>query len=150
MNLTPVTAMSRPANMDRFSHQNPAQKNPFTAYEAGDLAAAREARKEKVDGWATMHLRQHFVDEVWMRNHIKAAGLRSPNRVEPATVSRLRTMLTRAKVTGPEINASVGTNLGGFLALNPLLPLWAAMALVLESTGRFTRKALDLSKEETA
>ena len=59
-------------------------------------------------------------------------------------------MLTRAKVTGAEINASVGTNLGGFLALNPLLPLWAAVALVLESTGQFTRKAFNLGKEETA
>ena len=94
-----------------------------------------------------LHLRQDFADETFMPNGIKAVGLRSPNRVEPATDSRLRSMLTRAKVAGPEINASVGTNLGGFLALNPLLPLWAALALVLECVGRFTRKAFDLGKE---
>jgi hypothetical protein len=59
-------------------------------------------------------------------------------------------MLTPAKVTGPEITASVGTNLGGFLALNLLLPLWAALALVLERVGRFTCRAFDLGKEEAA
>jgi len=137
MNSTLVTAMSRPSNLDRFSHQNPAHKNPFIAYQTGDLAAAREARKVKVAGWATLHLRQHFVDEVWMRDHIKTAGLRSPNQMEPATVTRLRSLLKRAKINGHEIKEVLGTTLSGYLKLNPLLPLWAALALVLEATGGF-------------
>jgi hypothetical protein len=128
-----------------FYRQNSAQ-NTLT----GDLEAARIARHLKTAGWLTLNLRQTFADEAFMRNHIKAAGLRAPNRVEPATVPRLRSLLKRASVTGPEITASVGTTLGGFLALNPLLPLWAAVALVLESTGRFTRYAFELTRLETA
>jgi hypothetical protein len=49
-------------------------------------------------------------------------------------------MLTRAKVAGVEIKDSLGTSLAGFLKLNNRLPLWAALALVLEATGRFTLK----------
>lgn len=137
-----------PADFSRFSLQNTATKPLFGGIRAGDLVAANEAKQAKWAKWAALDLRQDFADEKFMRNHINAAGLRSPNSVEPATVSRLRTMLTRAKVTNPEITAILGTNLGGFLALNPSLPLWAALALVLESTGRFTRKAFDLSNEE--
>lgn len=139
-----------PVSVQGFTGQSSLQNTSPKTIPTGDLEAARIARELKTASWFKLNLHQTFADETFMRNHIKAAGLRSPNRMEPATVSRLRTMLTRAKVTGPEINASVGTNLGGFLALNPLLPLWAALALVLESTGRFTRKAFDLGREETA
>jgi hypothetical protein len=130
-----------PVPVNGFHRQNSPQNTP-----TGDLEAARIARHLKLTRWYSLNLRQTFADETFMRNHIKAAGLRSPNRVEPATVARLRSLLKRASVTGPEITASVGTTLGGFLALNPLLPLWAAVALVLESTGRFTRQAFDLSQ----
>jgi hypothetical protein len=78
-----------------------------------------------------------------MRDHLKAAGVRVSNSAEPATVSRLRSLLRRANVQGAEIEASVGTTLAGFLKLNARLPLWAAVALVLESTGRFTREAFN-------
>jgi hypothetical protein len=132
-------------NSGGFSPQNSAAKSPFGGFPAGDLAAAREARKEKLDEWAAMTLRQDFADEAWMRDHIKAAGVRAPNRTEPATVNRLRNMLRRAKVTGAEIRDCVGTSLVGFLKLNPLLPLWAALALVLESIGRFTRAAAGMA-----
>ncbi len=49
---------------------------------------------------------------------------------EPATVERLRQLLRRAGVQGPEILASVGKDVAGFLAINRGLPLWAAVALV--------------------
>jgi hypothetical protein len=66
--------------------------------------------------------------------------LRVSDNIEPATVTRLRSLLRRAGVQGSETAASVGTDLVGFLMLNPLLPLWAAVALILESTGRFVRR----------
>ena len=150
MNSTQVTPTLQPANLNRFSHQNPAQKNPFIEYQAGDLAAAREARKVKVAGWATLHLRQDFVDEVWMRDQIKAARIRSPNQMEPATVTRLRSVLKRAKINGHEIKEVLGTTLSGYLKLNPLLPLWAALALVLEATGEFIVRRCSNEVDDTA
>lgn len=33
--------------------------------------------------------------------------------------------------------------LGRFLEVNPKLPLWAALALVLESTGKFTPEGFE-------
>lgn len=117
-----------------------ASKALFNRFPSGDLDAARKAYHAKRAEWAKLPLRQDWADEAFMREHIKAAGLRSPDSTEPATVSRLRSALTRAGVQGPEIIGSVGTTLAGFLALNPRLPLWAAIALVLEATGRFTAK----------
>lgn len=76
-----------------------------------------------------------------MRCHIKAAGLRAPNVIEPATVTRLRSFLKRANVIGQDITDSLGTTLAGYLKLNPMLPLWAALGMVLEATGRFTAAA---------
>lgn len=134
-----------PVNSGGFSPQNSAVKIPFGGFPAGDLTAAREARKDKLDEWAAMTLRQDFSDEAWMRDHIKAAGVRAPNRAEPATVNRLRNMLRRTNVTGTEIRDGVGTSLVGFLKLNPLLPLWAALALVLEAIGKFTRAAAGMA-----
>ena len=118
---------------------------------AGNLEAAREAQRLKIAGWAELQLRQTFADEDWMKAQIKAAGLRSPNQMEPATVNRLRRLLKRAQVTGTEANDSLGTTLSGYLKLNPLLPLWAALALVLEATGKFVIDvaATVLSKEKS-
>jgi hypothetical protein len=135
-----------PVSVNGFHLQSSARNTPPT----GDLEAARIARKLKTAGWLALNLRQTFTDETFMRNHLKAAGLRAPDRMEPATVSRLRTLLKRAKIAGPEITDSVGTSLCGFLALNPMLPLWAAVALVLESTGRFTHQAIELARLEAA
>ena len=87
-----------------------------------------------------------------MKAHIKAAGLRSPNQMEPATVSRLRRLLNRAQVSGTETNNSLGITLSGYLKLNPLLHLWAALALMLEATGKFVIDvtATVLSKEKSS
>ena len=109
------------------------------AFNAGDLLAARKARQEKKAEWSKLSLRQDWADAAFMCDHLRAAGLRSPDISEPATVTRLRCLLRRAGVDGPEIMACVGSTLAGYLLRNPSLPLWAALALVLESTGRFTR-----------
>jgi hypothetical protein len=129
------------------TQQIPAVMLPFKTFPMGDLHAAREARKAQRELWATLDLRQDFADEAWMRDHIKAAGIRVPIQMEPATVNRLRIMLKRIQIAGIEIKDSLGTTLAGFLMLNPGLPLWAALALVLESTGRFIRAAGRLAKE---
>lgn len=130
-----------PVNSNGFSSTKSTQKGTFGAFPSTDLIAAREARRLKITSWDDLNLRQDFIDEEWMKNQIKAAGLRAPNQNEPATVPRLRAMLRRADVIGVEIRDSVGTNLEGYLKLNPLLPLWAALAQVLEATGRFIRTA---------
>ena len=135
-----------PVLLGEFSKQNTASKSSFGGVPAGDLTAARDAYRERLAAWVKLPLRQQFADETWMRDHIAAAGLRAPTRFEPATVKRLRTLLHRADVGGPEIKTSVGTHLSGFLELNPLLPLWATLALVLESTGKFTRAVVAMAK----
>ena len=137
-----------PVHSGSFLPQISASKSSASAFPASDLKAAKEARKTKLALWATLNLRQDFVDDAWMRDHIKAAGLRVPNQMEPATVTRLRRMLKRAKVAGVEIKDSLGTSLAGFLKLNDHLPLWAALALVLEATGRFIRLAPMRPKEK--
>lgn len=134
-------ATPSPAQSGIFSPQNSRQKSPLAAPLTGDLDAARVARKTQLTNWSRLDLRQHFADGAWMRCHIKAAGLRAPNVIEPATVTRLRSFLKRANVIGQDITDSLGTTLAGYLKLNPMLPLWAALGMVLEATGRFTAAA---------
>jgi len=143
----------QPDRLSRFSAPISAQNSidkPYgftlhSRFPSGDLDAAREALSLKRAGWAALDLRQQFNDEAWMRCHLKAAGIRAPIVVEPATVTRLRSCLKRAGVQDVEILDSLGTTLTGYLKLNPSLPLWAALALVLEATGRFTAKVHDIS-----
>ena len=139
-----------PAPSGSFSLQNTATKPPFGGLRAGDLEAARQARAAKLAKWATLDLRQDFDDSAFMRNHIKAAGLRAPIWTEPASTPRLRILLHLAGVDAPEANEALGTTLSGYLKLNEGLPLWAALALVLEAVGRFTAAALALSQGEDA
>lgn len=72
-----------------------------------------------------------------MKGYLRRAGIWVSNMQEPATEPRLRQVLRRAGVSGAEIVASVGLSPEGFKIANPNLPLWAAVALVLESTRRF-------------
>ena len=139
-----------PADSSRFSLQNSRANLPVRAFTADDLEAGRQTRADKLAKWATLDLRQDFADETFMRNHIKAAGLRAPIRTEPATQTRLRSLLHHAGVAASEANEAVGTTLSGYLKLNPGLPLWAALALVLEATGRFTADAFALAQGEAA
>lgn len=118
-------------------------------------AAAKVA--EKRAAWALLALRQDFEDEAFMRAHLSAAGLVAPHRDEPATVPRLLLLLRRVGFSGPDLVTAIGPTwtdpttgrtvgvsecLRRFLALNPRLPLWAAVALVLELSGHFTAEAL--------
>ena len=125
--------------------QNPTHLRPFNALASATAHAARKAKRES---WSELNLRQNFADETFMRNHIKAAGLRAPVRAEPATQPRLRYLLQQAGVKAGDANDAVGTTLSGYLKLNPSLPLWAALALVLESTNRFTADACGLPQGE--
>ena len=133
-----------PANPSSFSLQNYRVNLTGRVFTADELEAGRQTRASKLAKWAALDLRQDFADETFMRNHIKAAGLRAPIRTEPATQPRLRSLLHHAGVAASEANEAVGTTLSGYLKLNPGLPLWAALALVLEATGRFTDAAFAL------
>lgn len=73
-----------------------------------------------------------------MRDHLQAARLRVSSNQEPASVKRLRSLLRRVGIYGPDTQDCLGTNLKGYLEKNPDLPLWAALALILEATGGFT------------
>lgn len=102
-----------------------------------DPTAAHEAHALKRAEWSTLTLRQTWADEAWMRAYLTSAGLRVKYSTEPATVPRLRSLLRRVGIQGPEFAAATGTNPAGYLSLNPGLPLWAAVALVLEASGTF-------------
>lgn len=101
----------------------------------GAGAAALKAKREQ---WASLNLRQTWADEAFMRDHLRAAQLIVANNLEPATVNRLRSLLRRVGIHGPDVQDCVGTDLKGYLEKNPDLPLWAALALILEASGGFT------------
>jgi len=82
-----------------------------------------------------------------MRGHLKVAGVRVAASTEPATVSRIKAKLRAVGVQSSEVQEAVGMPLGRFLKANPRLPLWAALALVLESIGRFTPEGFAGSAE---
>ena len=109
---------------------------PFLDPEA--IQRGREARHAKVAEWAALNLRQQWADESFMRDHLRAAGVRIASNLEPATPARLRSILRGVGIQGPETQEAIGCGPEKFLALNPSLPLWAAVALVLEATGRFS------------
>ena len=85
-----------------------------------------------------------------MRDHLRAAHLIVKSNLEPATVERLRSLLRRVGIHDPDVQECVGTDLKGYLEKNPDLPLWAALALILEATGGFTfgLKAYPYSADE--
>lgn len=109
-----------------------------------DPARALAAIKAKRAEWATIaanpatQLRQQWADEAWMRAHLRAASVSVADDREPASVRRLRKKLAQAGISVTEAQEAVGLTLCKFLRVNPRLPLWAALALVLEATGRFT------------
>lgn len=103
-----------------------------------DLALAREAFTKIKAEWATLDLRQEWADAAFMRKHLAAAGIRAPIKTEPATIGRIRTVLYRVGIRGEDIRKGVGCHLGVWLNHNQRLPLWAALALILEAIGLWT------------
>jgi hypothetical protein len=138
--------ISLPDRFEVFPLLDSTSKDLPKSIPTGNLDAARLAYRLKVESWKSLELRQTFADEDFMRSHIKAAGLRSPHNQEPATSGRLHQLLFKAGLRGMEVRDAIGTTLPKYLALNPSLPLWAALAQVLEATGKFTQKAYELSK----
>jgi hypothetical protein len=103
-----------------------------------DLAVAAAALRAKRQQWATLKLRQDWADEPFMRAHLKAADITVASDAEPATVERLQRLLTRAGIRPADTRNAIGTTLKDYLVMNPNLPLWAALALVLEAAGAYT------------
>ena len=135
---SPCLASQAPTPSAISSKSSQAQRDPVGSPLAFDSEKARNAKAARRARWALLPLKQRFADELFMRGQLKAAGLRVTCSNEPTTVRRLKALLRRAGVHSHEVQDAVGTTLAGFLRLNPGLPLWAAAALVLESTGRFT------------
>jgi hypothetical protein len=130
------------------------QKDPAESTSGGRIftdaerLAGQQRRLEKIAEWSLMDTRQDFVDHKFMRGILRAAGVRSPLVVEPATVQRLRLYLRRAGLQRTEIMETVGTTVEGFLELNPKLPLWAALSMILEATGKYDKIAADFADED--
>lgn len=103
-----------------------------------DQSKAQAARQAKRQEWASLNLRQEWADTAFMRGHLRVAGVKVGASSEPATVQRMKAKLRAVGIHFPEIQEAIGMPLGRFLEVNPGLPLWAALALVLESIGRFT------------
>jgi hypothetical protein len=143
MNTTPLfpAPTPHPVSFVALEPENSTEQGDSNGFRRLDPEAAGKAKQRKRQEWSLMTLRQSFLDEDFMRSHLKAARLRIADSNEPATVTRTRSLLRKAGVSGTEIAASVGTAVAGFLNLNPSLPLWAAVALILEATGRFTEQA---------
>lgn len=137
----------KPSTPQVAIYPSPTLGKPFGASES---RAARAAAHTKRQAWAAMDLRQEWADEAFMRGHLRAAGLRVNVSTEPATVNRIKAKLRSIGVQSPEIQEALGMPLGRWLSVNPKMPLWAALALVLESVGRFTPGADDQAPDTAA
>ena len=129
------------------THASIPSGKPFGAPESRAARAAAHAKRQQ---WAALNLRQQWADEDFMRGHLRVAGIRITVNSEPATVKRVKAKLRQAGVDSPEAQAAVGMSLAKWLAANPRLPLWAALALVLEGTGRFSPDDTSLEPEVAA
>lgn len=101
-------------------------------------AKLQEAKRAKQAAWATADLRQDWADAGWLRAHLTVARLRVGVSNEPASVGRMKAKLRSIGIQSTEIQEAVGMTLAEFLKANPRFPLWVALAMVLEATGRFT------------
>lgn len=117
---------------------------------ARGLAKASAAKRANRAQWAALHLRQQWADGPWMRAHLRAAGVTVADDAEPATVPRLAAKLRQAGLTLTDARAAVGLTLAEYLRRNPDLPLWAALALVLEAEGTYTAQAAAIRQSEPA
>ena len=134
------------SNIHQGTHPLPDTNKPFLTSPAPvakplfplDYGLIRKATKTKREQWASLNLRQDWADEEWMRGHLRMAGIRVSVSVEPATETRVNANLRSVGVFANEIKEATGMTVNKYLKSNPNLPLWAALALILESTGRFT------------
>lgn len=129
------------------THASTPLGKPFGAPESRAARAAAQAKRQQ---WAALNLRQQWADEDFMRGHLRVAGIRITVNSEPATVKRVKAKLREVGVHSLEAQAAVGMSLPRWLAANPRLPLWAALALVLEGTGRFSPDDTILEPEAVA
>ena len=130
----PLPDLERPFR----SHSTAAARLP-----APDPLKARAAHEMKRQRWASLTLRQAWADEAYMRAHLRAARVRVGSDNEPATVPRIKAKLRAVGIHSPEIQDAIGMPLGRFLEVNAELPLCAALALGLESAGRFTTEGFE-------
>lgn len=117
-----------------------AKENISTGSFSSCAPASRDAMRLKRAEWKNLSLRQTWADEGFIRSYLRAVGLQVKYYFEPATAIRLKRLLRSVGVMGLETLESVGTSITGFLSMHPRLPLCAALALVLEATGRFAIK----------
>jgi len=140
--------MSPSNDFEAFSVQTPAEFSRSTAkYEA----AVAEKAAERAS-WAKLEQTPTHCDALFAAIN-REAKLRFYSRIEPATPKRMITMLRKAGLDGqaikgcigPEWRLSVTATLERFILSNSLglsLPLWAAVAMVLELDGRYVEAAL--------
>ncbi len=115
---------------------------------AASLQKGREARKEKLASWQSLHLRQQWADEHFMRDTLVRYGVKAPNAQEPATAERVLQLCRRAGLTGADVSAAIGNlecrtikeDVDKFIKMNDnerlgAMPLWAAVSMVLEMKG---------------
>jgi hypothetical protein len=121
-------------NNEKFSERSP-HRGTFNRQSLASAAAAKRFE------WAKLDLRQDWVDAAYMRETLVRCGIKIVNNAEPATVKRIRQLARRAGVIG--LNAGMlGYSQSGplneqdWLKRNPRMPLWAAVAHVLELSGR--------------
>lgn len=126
------TPLPAPEQVIQGKRHRDASLRPF---DQGKALASRLAKRQQ---WASLNLRQEWADTAFMRGHLKVAGVKVAVSTEPATAQRMKAKLRAVGIHSPEIQEAIGMTLGRFLEVNPGLPLWAALALVLESIGRFT------------
>lgn len=136
--------------VDTFDASNDSDEMPAKGvlFTPEQVEMGKQRRLVKIAGWEKLDTRQTFADARYMRGILRAAGARSPLRVEPASAQGLKLHLRRAGLQRADIIETVGCTVEVFLEKNPKLPLWAALALVLEATGKYDEKAIEFAKEE--
>jgi hypothetical protein len=102
------------------------------------LAAGREAYFKQREAWKSLPLRQQWADEAHMRAIIRMSGIaKAPPDFEPATPERVNQLVKRTGISTPEIHEAIGCTTAEYVRKNENLPLWVAVAHVLELTGKF-------------
>ncbi len=139
----PLRVPGAPTPLPTSQHAIQAKRHRDANLRPIDQDKARAARLAKHQQWASLNLRQRWADEQFMRGHLREAGVKVGSDSEPATVPRMKTKLRAVGIHSPEIQDAIGMPLGRFLQVNPGLPLWAALALVLEGISRFTPEGFE-------